>query len=281
MKPAKKRSKKGEAKPQEAPQNPLATIPDKVITDEPAATPHAASEVPVNQQSDTSKKGFLGLTSVEFCTLVISGTTLLCVIILSWVISGKLNQIGGAEQTDKMIAQVSRISAALEQSLQQNRAALDSSINASRLDQRAWVGVKSIQMFPMEAGKPLKMEIKISNSGKTFALDLRHIGMLHLSLTPLDDVAAADKASLANQPRQVPTLATISPNGESLIPCASIAPITEEMINSINAGKLHVYLVGEINYTDVFKQWHVTRFFQHYVPEEQKFMAGPTHNDAD
>ena len=52
-----------------------------------------------------------------------------------------------------------------------------------------------------------------------------------------------------------------------------LAPLTDEMIAAINSGKVQVYLVGEISYTDVFKAWHTTRFFQRYVPAEQKFLA--------
>ncbi|CAN5916357.1 hypothetical protein BH11VER1_BH11VER1_21760 [soil metagenome] len=214
-------------------------------------------------------------------TLLLFGVTLLAVLTFYWSISSKLQQKAGVEQVDKLTAQVSRLSGMLEESLRNNQAVLDASLKASRLDQRAWVGVKSIQMFPMEVGKPLKMEIKFSNSGKTFALDVRHTGILRLSDKPLSDVAPEDRESLEKQPKQQPTLVTLAPNGESMIPCTSLAPITEEMVAAINNGKVHVYLVGEISYTDVFKQWHTTRFFQHYVPAEQKFMAEQSHNDAD
>jgi hypothetical protein len=213
--------------------------------------------------------------------LALSGATLLAIILLFWSINGKLQEKAGAEQMDKLTAQVSRLTAMLEDSQKHNKEVLDASLKASRLDQRAWVGVKSIEMSPMEAGKPLKMEIKFSNSGKTFALDVRHTGILRLSDKPLDDVAPEDRENLEKQPKQVPTLVTLAPNGESLIPCVSLAPLTDEMIAAINTGKVHVYLVGEISYTDVFKQWHTTRFFQHYVPAEQKFMAEQAHNDAD
>lgn len=214
-------------------------------------------------------------------TLLLSGATLLGLLMIYSSINEKLQQKAGVEQMDKLTAQVSRLTASLEERSRHEKEVLDASIKASRLDQRAWVGVKSIEMFPMEAGKPLKMDIKFSNSGKTFALDVRQAGILRLTDKPLSDVAPEDRESLDKQPRQVPTLVTLAPDGESIIPCASLAPINEEMITAINTGKVHVYLVGEIGYTDVFKQWHTTRFFQHYVPAEQKFMAEQAHNDAD
>lgn len=276
----KKRSKKSEAKAKTTAPAPVKTTTESVGL-ETAAAPRVAKDQAVSNPVETPDRNTAGLSPLMLGSLLLSLATLLGIIMFSWSFSGKLQQKASGEQMDKLTAQVSRLSGMLEESLKHNQEALDASLKASRLDQRAWVGVRSIQMLPMEAGKPLNMEIKFSNSGKTFALDVRHTGILRLSDKPLSDITPEDRASLDKQPKQVPTLVTLAPSGESLIPCASLAPITEEMIAAINTGKVHVYLVGEISYTDVFKQWHTTRFFQHYVPAEQKFLAEQSHNDAD
>lgn len=277
----KKRSKRDESKQNVAEQTAMVTPAEQTQMEVSATIPAENKRPPIHRPGDPAAKQVRGLIPIMLGTLALSAATLLGVWMLSSNINTKLQDKASVEQMEKLTAQVSRLNGMLEDSLKQNKAALDASIKASRLDQRAWVGVKSIQMLPMEAGKPLKMEIKFSNSGKTFALDVRHTGILRLSDKLLGDVAPEDRESLEKQPKQVPTLVTLAPNGESLLPCASLAPLTDEMIAAIITGKVHVYLVGEISYTDVFKAWHTTRFFQRYVPAEQKFLAEQAHNDAD
>lgn len=276
----KKRSKRAENKTQ-AEKEIAAAAPSQTVEPVVTLTRQEEPGKPVHRSGERAAGEGGRSNLLVFGSLLLSAITLVTVVMLSRNLSEKLQQKASMEQVDKLTSQVSRLTVRLEESLRNNQQAIDASLKVSRLDQRAWVGVKSIQMFPMEAGKPLKMEIKYSNSGKTFALDVRHTGILRLTDKPLGDVAPEDRENLDKQPKQVPTLVTLAPNGESLIPCASLAPITEEMIAAINSGKVHVYLVGEISYTDVFKQWHTTRFFQKYVPAEQKFMAEQSHNDAD
>lgn len=60
-----------------------------------------------------------------------------------------------------------------ELSRQQSKAALDASIDASRTDQRAWLGVASpILPTEPEAGKPFRLTVTIKNVGRTPALDI-------------------------------------------------------------------------------------------------------------
>jgi len=206
-----------------------------------------------------------------------------------WEMRGQLSQIqrqadqldSGSKQTDKIITETRRIADSIEDTAKEAKVALDATIAASRLDQRAWVGIKSIDMTPMQAGKPVSVEVHIINSGKTFAIDLKYPGLLQASLTPLQDADMTERGSRPFQQNVIPVLGVLFPNNDVSMPIESAVPITQSMIDGIMSGKVLIYIMGEIFYNDVFKQPHVTRYFFVYTPEDNKFQAQRTHNDAD
>ena len=62
---------------------------------------------------------------------------------------------------------------ALRETLKQSRAALDVSMAASQLDQRAWVGLAEFINVPTSQSSPMSgVRIAIRNSGKTPAINL-------------------------------------------------------------------------------------------------------------
>lgn len=154
-----------------------------------------------------------GHSLLEWLTLIFD---IVAVIILAFytvyanrqwkVMNGQLEQMKGSSvQTDRLIeksdsiansmaASVKQSQTALDETLKQNlatlartlaqgRAALDTSIDASHLDQRAWVGVAEFATISGEQtpdGKTFSfkgVQIAIRNSGKTPAINLSAVTM--------------------------------------------------------------------------------------------------------
>src|SRR5216683_2612083 len=61
-------------------------------------------------------------------------------------------------QTDRIIAADERIATAMESSVRKSEEILTASIETSRNDQRAWVGINGIQVVSLEAGKKIAIQ---------------------------------------------------------------------------------------------------------------------------
>jgi hypothetical protein len=62
---------------------------------------------------------------------------------------------------------------AMRASEKQSQSALDASIALSRLDRRPWIGITDSRLTQFEKGKPIKLDIREVNSGKTPAVGVR------------------------------------------------------------------------------------------------------------
>lgn len=250
---------------------------EKPALAEPALTPQILS-VPTAKShepstTDIPKKSFWekGLPAiVAICTAAQASFAY-----LQW----RVTESGGA-QTDKIIATAEQISKSLEGSLKQSERALATSIEVSRTDQRAWLGIRIVDLAPMEAGKPLRVESRLANSGKTPALKLVYPGMLHLSEKPMTGKEILAKYDEVYQTSTAPTLGSLLPGDSFSIPITGSTLLNTETINGINAGIFHLYLIGSIRYIDIFEQPHFSNYLMHYLPALKKFELLPSHNDV-
>jgi hypothetical protein len=138
-------------------------------------------------------------------------------------------------------------------------------------DQRAWVGIGDAMVTEFEVGKPIKVEIQISNSGKTPALFVERATVRQLSNAPMLTV---------NTPRDV--------NATKFEPATSIPPQGHYMIrvqfpDSVGMIKSKIqmfYIFGEVRYQDVFKRSHSTQFCVYIAdPDNPRQMSYcPMHN---
>jgi len=152
----------------------------------------------------------------------------------------------------------------LEISVFQSKAALDQSIEASRIDQRAWLGVKHMKMITLEMEKPVTVEAVVVNTGKTFALDSRFLVTVAVHAGPPLDVdrAAASPERLAKQFPERPYV--VFPGVE--VTARATRSVTGETIARIKDGMVTVYFFGELSYTDIFQRPHRTEFCGIYSP---------------
>jgi len=154
-------------------------------------------------------------------------------------------------QTDKIIAADERLAKAMEDSVKKSGDALNASIEASRTDQRAWVGVKDRIINPPSAENDGSVLIEITNTGKAPALNVHISGIARRewgdSLTDIKDAE--------NYP--IKDVGVIMPNQPFTIP--SVFPhLTELGRQYAREGKIRMVSYGIIRYEDVFKRVHTT-----------------------
>jgi hypothetical protein len=76
-------------------------------------------------------------------------------------------------QTDRIIAADERIASGIENTVDQANKSLNASIDATRTDQRAWVGVENFEIVgTVSTNKPMLISINYINTGKTPGLDV-------------------------------------------------------------------------------------------------------------
>ena len=195
------------------------------------------------------------------------------------------------QQTERLITEANRIAdsiervldqgrLAMEESTRQSKEALDESIKASRLDQRAWVGIKTMRVLTLEADKPILIEAVITNTGKTFASNTRVL--TSVAVRPSNEPIDIDKlaASLKRRTRLQERPAVLFPNLEATLPVSTPIPITKEHLVLIRASKLLIYLFGEVHYSDVFGSSHTTEFCGIYNTTTKQFGSCSQHNRA-
>jgi hypothetical protein len=207
------------------------------------------------------------------------------------VMSGTLNEMetSGAmakNQIDSMITETNRIADSVENSLKQSKTALDATIKASELDQRAWVGVLKItpatfrdkldNLIYLKKDSQPTFKVIITNSGKSPATKVKNYmrfktfpAKVKFSFSPIGSDVAEQSISV------------IQPQGTLHMPVQSSDIIITCTIDTIESGKCIPYLFGIITYEDIFKNPHKTIFCLYLAPSLDQFIACDKYNTAD
>ncbi len=146
------------------------------------------------------------------------------------------------------------------------KSAADIAKDTMRLDQRAWIGVAFGQR-PMVKGAPLIVPIKLTNTGKTPAINVHGAIIINL----LRENEEPDFEFKNGHPGYLIDIQTIIPNlpQETGFPAvAKYAPearvnpilVTDAVNKGIQSGKLYIAIHGEIRYEDIFGISHWIRF---------------------
>jgi|SRR5580704_2059424 hypothetical protein len=157
--------------------------------------------------------------------------------------------------------------------------ATQGSVDITRNDQRAWVGVVNVPVtpeLPIKPGSTYVAQPFIQNTGRTpavgvtfrFAQESR-LGNLQPTFEYFD---RPEGHAAVIMPGQVVSLGTL--------PLYGGGPFTDAQVNSIILGEGHLYLFGLIHYSDIFKVKHTTQFCYQYSPAGA-LMTCESHNDAD
>lgn len=156
------------------------------------------------------------------------------------------------QAADNMVAQDQRIAdnaqKAMDASNRQSKAALDATIAASTLDQRAWIAIGAYQVTQFDKDI-MKFDIEIRNSGKTPALGVS------------EGAKEGSNFSLDPGPQEnwfmglplVPAEA-IPPGGSHIIHMAIGSDVIGQIYDSVKSKASRLYVVGRIKYTDISRK---------------------------
>src|SRR5437773_5467291 len=158
----------------------------------------------------------------------------------------------------------------------------EKSLQITRLDERAWVGVQNITGIPV-AGQPFNIAVTIKNSGKTVAKGTSTFVICELLLkdaTP--SFAFEDKKALFEIDSRSISAALLLPNGQLQVnyPFEDGKPLAQAVLNKIASGENTVFVHGKIFYEDVFNCPPWTTFCSYLASGASGgFAPYQTHND--
>jgi hypothetical protein len=158
---------------------------------------------------------------------------------------------------------------------------LQATIDNSRLDQRAWVGVTGFDMAqPVAIGSILGAQVAIANSGKTPALHVRtHIVTRFLDkateFVP-DNHVTGEFSEIVIQPGAKVTLPSKLSPGKYENP----AKLRQDDLTLMASGEYVFWVGGVITYQDVFGKRHETAFCGFLSPDLKSFSGCKAYNKA-
>jgi hypothetical protein len=202
--------------------------------------------------------------------------------------------VGTGRQTDRIIDAANQIKSALITANQQNTDAvnrtlaesqaiadgnsklanksLTATINASKLDQRAWIVVKGIEGVP-QLDQPWELHEWFTNTGKTPAKNVK----LSCNIIPVANVDDITFKQLAALPEQ-PTL--IAPNAQSycLLQPMKVPKVTQDILDALKQKPLVSY--GSVTYEDVFHGKHWLTYCEIMNTDGKSWNDCKSHNDT-
>jgi hypothetical protein len=159
-------------------------------------------------------------------------------------------------------------------------------LDGTKISQRAFMFAKQVLVVGGEPDKPVpagalrQVDVTFANSGQTWARDSSASINFYIS-----DAGIPDDFAYPEDNHSQPVL--VAPQGDT----HAMKGIPEEKFSDIIAGKLMLFVYGDISYRDVFGELHRTEYMFQYAgygasPENGKivqvlFWQGPTHNCAD
>lgn len=183
----------------------------------------------------------------------------------------------GGIETGKLIAATEKIAEATSTGIAQSKAALEATIEASRLGQRAWVGQSTIKVTVLEASKPIRVEVIFTNTGQSPALKTKGLFFMQVKERPID-IGKVNLDQLAKSLKDPSSISTVFPNKALSIQTNAIVPATEKDIAEIKAGRLEILVIGRVTYFDIFQTAHVTAVCARYEPIGKGFEYCDQHN---
>jgi hypothetical protein len=164
----------------------------------------------------------------------------------------------------KLQAQADKMEDARKSSERNSTNALQATIDNFHQDQRAWVGIESIDAFNLAPTDSFKIVFRTRNSGRTPALKMHSLAILH-SL-PGSEKFAPDIGATPGD--AINSNSTDAPNGTGYIPTPSY-PLTQKQIDAIKSGVFRLYAYGRIDYTDIYGRPHTTTFCRVILPSNE------------
>lgn len=193
------------------------------------------------------------------------GLTLLAIVILVLGIAGagllawQLNLLQSQmSELHVAVAQNGKIADAANRlsdtAMQANEIANQSLASATR----PWVGVDAVEAGAIQAGRPLNIEVRVRNSGRTPSTDVQGLFLVYIS--PIDNPPALLADQCASCVKSV-----VLPNGVvSYKLSVRDTVMTADEVQRIRDGKDTMWIVGRLDYHDGEGEAHTTRSCLYY-----------------
>ncbi len=177
------------------------------------------------------------------------------------------------QAAEGMVGQEQRIAdnaqTSLEASNRQSKAALDTSIENARLDQRAWVTVEGFKATTFGVGQQFLVPRVFKNNGRTPAVHVR----VRTALLPVKPNTPEDWSVVYKAPPK--TTEVLGPQEEldSTMTGTKDSPqgLSDTGFQDIKEGRTIVFDYGVLVYCDVFGHQHWTKFCNHFLPASQEW----------
>jgi hypothetical protein len=147
---------------------------------------------------------------------------------------------------------------------------LQTSIDASRLNARAWLYVSAMSR-PLSANEPVIIVIHGQNSGRTAARKIEGVGIAEI----LEGTQQPDFVYRQGHPRALFSGNILEPDNafdfqtyvmKEGAATPVILRLTSAQLQAINTGKATLFTHGEISFTDVFADAHWVKYCFVYIP---------------
>jgi hypothetical protein len=269
--------------------------------------PKPTGGTPSHQESDSGQRQRKHPSRFEWVLACIGIVTAFIYWNQLRVMSGQLEQMkGGSAQTDRIIAAAEGIrgsveaanvqnAKALEQTLAisksgmessavQSKAALDAGIEASRNDQRAWVGPTSFALPEcVQDNRPVfiaegcegRFGANVVNAGKTIAR--KYTARVEAAIWPADAPFIPFYEEVGAQSTSVifPGMSVTNYSG------GLMKGFNAAQVDGVKRGSVMVYFFGKLTYQDIFGKSHQTTFCV-YVARDLRGLTGCSYyNEAD
>jgi hypothetical protein len=191
-----------------------------------------------------------------------------------------------ADKAETISINVQKAADQMERSANAAEAALNTSIAAYQLDERAWIGISDAHIDPPIAGRPITARVGFKNSGKSLAKEVAGFRFLALSANPK---LRQFPKSHCSEDKRIASWAIVWPQAEvtayinGTVECDRPLVLSQADIARINTGSLFLFLYGTNTYRDMFPgtQLHKIEFCLRYSPDVKRFEACGNHNSAD
>lgn len=241
-------------------------------------------------KSDPSTKSRFGEIIMIVATIVIAISTTIYTIYArrQWqVMSTTLSEMksSGSEtktQIDRMITETNRIADSMSKTVQHSKKALDSTIENSHLEQRAWIGPTLVlpaeyteggKKIYIKEGHPINCGVVITNSGKTPALNVQHS-------IAVQALKRGEKPLLKETTGQR-DISVLQPGTTLTIHYPPIIGVSKANVAALSSGQDILFMYGIIRYDDIFKKTHLTKFCMYLAPDLATFSSCPYYNETD
>lgn len=181
--------------------------------------------------------------------------------------------------SEDMVGQDQRIADSTQKAMNasntQSKTALDATIAASALDERAWIGIGAFRVIQFDKDG-FKVDIEMRNSGKTPALDVSESAKYGWNFSLDNGPQEVWFMSLPGNPAEA-----IPPGGSHInhliVGADSLAP----GYDSIKSKAYRIYVFGRIKYTDISRHVNGVTDFCFFMsdPDKHDLSFCRNHND--